>query len=181
MPAPMAQGVLGMARTTATSLPNAFSMWLVGTEAATEMMSCLLETLGRICSITSCTTCGFTHTKMMSALRTAARLSVPTETPSFSARARARSSCWTVAKVALGESRPFSSSALSRIPPILPAPSTATRFPEKSKLITLCPPWGLWSSSAIVQFHVDDGDEDNSWDFTDCVGTGLRPVQAEQS
>ena len=140
MPQPSAQGVLGMARMTATSLPSAFSMWLVGTDAATEMMSWLLEMLGRICSITSCTTCGFTHTKMMSALRTAARLSVPTETPSFSASARARSSCWTVAKVALGESRPFSSNALSRIPPILPAPSTATRFPERSKPIALCPP-----------------------------------------
>src|SRR4029077_21178226 len=63
MPHPIAQGVLGMARTTATSLHNAFSMWLVGTDADTEMMSCLLETLGRICSIPSCTTCGFTHTK----------------------------------------------------------------------------------------------------------------------
>src|SRR5437764_4843566 len=140
MPQPSTQGVFGMARTTGTSRPSAFSIWLVGTDAATEMINCLLEMLGRICSITSCTTCGFTQTKMMSAARAAARLSVPTVTPSFSVSVRARDSCWTVAKVALGESRPFSNKALSRIPPILPAPSTATRFPERSNPIRLPSP-----------------------------------------
>src|SRR6266550_4926099 len=89
----------------------------------------------------------------MSASRTAARLSVPTETPSFSARARARSSCCTVAKVDLGERSPFSRSALSRIPPIFPAPSTATLFPERSKPITLCPPC-LFDCSQLYRFVV---------------------------
>jgi hypothetical protein len=81
-----------MARITGTLPASAFSICEVGTEAATEMMSCFAETLGRICSMTSCTTCGFTHTKIMSAFFTAARLSVVTGTPNFSARLRARSS-----------------------------------------------------------------------------------------
>src|SRR5881396_1411356 len=80
MPQPSTQGVFGMARTTGTSPPSAFSIWLVGTDAATEMINCLLEMLGRIFSMTSCTTCGFTQTKMMSAPRTAAALSVLTGT-----------------------------------------------------------------------------------------------------
>src|SRR5947208_17112225 len=39
MPQPSTQGVFGMARTTGTSPPSAFSIWLVGTDAATEMRS----------------------------------------------------------------------------------------------------------------------------------------------
>src|SRR6266576_7239258 len=85
--------------------------------------------------MTSCTTWGLTQTKMISAPRTAARLSVPTGTPNFSLSDRALSSCWTVAKVDLGERKPFSSSAFNRIPPIFPAPKTATRLPARSNPI----------------------------------------------
>src|SRR5438876_11299007 len=102
MPQPSTQGVFGMARTTGTSRPSAFSIWLVGTDPATEKINCLLEMLGRICSITSCTTCGFTQTTMMSAPRTAAALSVLTGTLSFSVNVRARSYYCTVALVGLG-------------------------------------------------------------------------------
>src|SRR5579863_8956351 len=132
MPQPTTQGVLGMARTTGTARFNTRSIRLVGTDAATEMMIWFLVTLGRICSTTWSTICGFTHSRMMSALRAAARLSVVTGIPSFLLRLRAFSSCWTVATVVLLENNRFSRSALSRMPPIFPAPSTATRFLEKS-------------------------------------------------
>ena len=135
MPQPSTQGVFGMARTTGTSLPNACSNWLVGTEAATEIISCLVEMLGRICCMTLSTTCGFTQTKMMSASHTAARLSVPTGIPSFCSKLRARSSCCTVARVNSRDNNPFSNSAFSKMPPILPAPRTTTLFPEKSILV----------------------------------------------
>src|SRR5215469_7345123 len=135
MPTPRTQGVLGMARTTGTSTPRADSIWAVGTDAATEMISWLRCTFGRICSITSCTTCGLTHTKIMSAWWTAARLSVLTGMRSLSLRAQARSSWATVAQVSVGCRRFFSSKALSRMPPILPAPRTTTRCVEKSMLM----------------------------------------------
>src|SRR3954471_1672537 len=76
---------------------------------------------------------------MMSASFTAARLSVLTGIFSLWAMTRARSSCATVARVRSFESSPFSRSALRRIPPILPTPSTATRLPERSNAIFSSP------------------------------------------
>src|SRR4029077_3024833 len=105
--------------------------WLVGTDAATEITNLSVPTCGRISSTTPCTACGLTHRNTMSALRAALTLSVPTGIPSFFASAIARSSCCTVAEVKAGASSFFSSQAFTRIPPIFPAPSTATRFPDR--------------------------------------------------
>src|SRR5437879_3327063 len=66
---------------------------------------------------------------MTSACRAAARLSVVTSTPNCADRACARSACWTVAKIWSAPTRLFFRKACSKMPPILPAPSTATRNP----------------------------------------------------
>ena len=82
-----------MARTTGTLLPSAFSIWLVGTDAATEITSCSGRALDRISSATPATACGLTQMNTMSASFAAAALSVPTGMPSFFESALARSSC----------------------------------------------------------------------------------------
>src|SRR5437868_7307550 len=66
---------------------------------------------------------------MTSACRAAARLSVVTSTPNCADNACARSACWTVANIWSAPSRLFFRKACSKMPPILPAPSTATRKP----------------------------------------------------
>src|SRR5258708_24495550 len=66
---------------------------------------------------------------MTSACCAAAKLSVVTSTPNCADRACARSACWTVANIWSVPSRLFFRKACSKMPPILPAPSTATRNP----------------------------------------------------
>src|SRR5207245_8052061 len=78
------QGVLGIARITGTFVARDCSITLVGTDAATEISNCPGERCGPISFTTSTTTCGFTQTRIMSAPRTAATLSVCTEMLSFS-------------------------------------------------------------------------------------------------
>ena len=107
IPLPIEQGVLGMARTTGMFSGRALSIIDVGTDAATEMISWAGVICPRISRMTSCTTCGFTAMRTMSAPLTAAALSVPTLTFSFAASDFARSSCCTVAQVSSGESRLF--------------------------------------------------------------------------
>src|SRR5260370_27688070 len=72
---------------------------------------------------------GFTPSRMTSACRAAARLSVVTSTPNCAERACARSACWTVANICSAATRLFFRKACNRMPPILPAPKTATRKP----------------------------------------------------
>src|SRR6266481_842026 len=72
---------------------------------------------------------GFTPSRMTSACCAAARLSVVTSTPNCADRACARSACWTVANICSAATRLFFRKACSKMPPILPAPSTATRNP----------------------------------------------------
>src|ERR1700728_403887 len=71
----------------------------------------------------------------MSAPLAASTLLVPIVTFSFAPRARARSACGTVARVAFGESEPFFSNACRIMPPIFPAPRNATFFPARSLAI----------------------------------------------
>src|SRR5580704_10026179 len=138
-----------MARTTAVFTPRTFSIWLVGTEAATEITSCPGETCGRISSRTSCTVCGFTQMKMMSAPCTALALSVPTSMPRFSARRNARSECRTVARVNSFESNTSRSSACKIIPPSFPAPRTATFLSAKVVAIETLP----FAVRVLIPFH----------------------------
>ena len=126
IPAPTWLGVLGIARTTGIGFPKSSSMKPVGTEAATEMTSCEGVTSPRISSSSSRTFCGLTAMMITSAPRTAARLSVPTDTARLAPSVCARSACRTVA-TALPGGRPASSRPCSRIFPILPSPRTATR------------------------------------------------------
>ena len=109
-----------MARTAGIGASSVFSIKLLGTEAATEMINCFGVMCPRNSAMTSSTTCGFTPTRIMSASLAASRLLVPTAMPNFALKALARSSCATVAVVSSGASSPFFSSAWSRMPPHLP-------------------------------------------------------------
>src|SRR5215472_15914899 len=99
MPAPIMHGVLGMARITGTFAATFFSIIDVGTDAETEMMSCLGPRWLAISRTTSSTTCGLTAITMISASFTASMLSVPTFIFNFAANALARSGWATVADV----------------------------------------------------------------------------------
>src|SRR5438270_8161390 len=66
---------------------------------------------------------------MTSACCAAAKLSVVTSSPNCADSACARSACCTVANIWSVPSRLFFRNACSKMPPILPAPSTATRSP----------------------------------------------------
>src|ERR1700745_1967317 len=132
MPAAIRHGVFGMARMTGTFGGRFLSIIDVGTEAATDTISCFGVRCSLISRMTSSTTWGFTPITMMSASLAASTLLVPTFTFNFDDSALARSSWATVAQVDFAESRPLFSNACRMIPPILPAPRNATFFPARS-------------------------------------------------
>src|SRR6266542_4966254 len=137
MPQPTAAGVFGIARTTATSLclprvaaASCCSTKLVGTEAATDRSNVLAPISGAISCKTSATVWGFTVSRTMSASFTPSRLSVVTATFSSFASAAALSECLTVAVTRSETKSPCFRYARSRMPPSLPAPSTANFLSE---------------------------------------------------
>src|SRR5271156_4025108 len=160
MPQHKRHGVLGMARITGTAESRVFSIRLLGTEAATEITNCLGVICPRSSATTSSTTCGFTAIRITSASLAACKLFVPTGMPSFALMARARSSCATVAVVSSGARRPFLSNACSRMPPIFPAPSTATLLPERLVFmlvfIECLPPSSAASAAALPDSLIND-------------------------
>lgn len=112
-------------------------MYSVGTDAAIEISSLCSFSSGAISSTTLPTVCGFTHSRITSEFRTAARLSVPTEICASEMFFRAWPPCCTVAEIFLGETRPFFRKASINMPPIFPAPSTANRSGLEDSVI----PW----------------------------------------
>jgi hypothetical protein len=96
-PAPSAEGVLGIARITAISIPAASSMARVFTDAANEISVLAVVSAGRISSISPGTCIGFTPSRIRSDCRAASRLLVVTSTPHCVLSASARSAWPTVA------------------------------------------------------------------------------------
>src|SRR5262249_36731072 len=148
IPHPTAAGVFGIARTTGTLLlptpafSKCCSRYEVGTDAATEITTAFASISGAISFNTSATTCGLTPSSTMSAPFTAARLSLVTPTPTSFASAAAFSPCFTVAATFLALKSPCFKYARSKIPPSLPAPSTANFLSESLRGMAL----SLWHS-----------------------------------
>src|SRR5712671_1260024 len=150
IPQPIAQGVFGMARMTGASRPRYFSISCVETEATTETISLPGFISGLISSSTSRTAWGFTASSTILASRTAARLSVDTSIPKSLARARAFSACRTVACTRLGCTSFCSRNARSRIPPIFPAPSTASRPSKPLPEVIVFPEFVVFMVTALL-------------------------------
>src|SRR4029077_5658318 len=170
MPAAIRHGVFGMARMTGTFGGRFLSIIDVGTDAATDMISCFGETCSLISRITSSTTCGFTPITMMSAPLAASTLLVPNFTFNFADNALARSSWATVAHVDFAESRPLFSNACRMIPPILPAPRNATLFPVRSFAM------GTYDFPFLISQSHDREGRDQSISPTPCTTTMLFPT-----
>ena len=99
----------------------------VFTDAAKETSSFPLLSAGLISAINSGTWNGFTPTRIRSDCLTASRLLVLTSTPHCVLSASARSAWPTVARIRSAANRFSFRNACSRMPPIFPAPRTATR------------------------------------------------------